>query len=252
MRLIAWNCKGAFHRKESLVRALEPDVLVVPECEQPRTIQRSFDSSPVRSFEWFGKNPAKGIAAVSYGKYSLKVHADYEPRHEWIVPLVVSGPMTFVLFAVWTIPLGSQGGRYVRPLFEALESYEHLIRDTPSVWAGDFNANVIWDTPRRPYKFREFADRLAAHDIRSIYHEERGCEHGKETDPTFYLHHRVNRPYHLDFVFASRRLRPGGVRISIGSHEEWAKHSDHTPLICDFARRTPSRHAVVRTRSLGR
>jgi hypothetical protein len=35
-------------------------------------------------------------------------------------------------------------------------------------------------------------------------------------------------------VFAAERLHPRGIDVSVGSHAEWSKRSDHAPLICDF------------------
>jgi len=49
MRLITWNCKGAFHRKHDAVAKLCPDILVVPECEKLSGVTGSFDSKPMRS-----------------------------------------------------------------------------------------------------------------------------------------------------------------------------------------------------------
>jgi exodeoxyribonuclease-3 len=114
MRLVAWNCKGAFHRKHALAAALRPDILVVPECEKVFGLTQALDSPAIRSFEWFGSNPRKGLAVISYGKYLVQVHPAYDPRHQWIVPLSVSGPVVFVLLAVWTLPLGSRGVRRKR------------------------------------------------------------------------------------------------------------------------------------------
>ncbi len=235
MRLITWNCKGAFHRKHDFVAALRPDILVVPECEKVSGVTQPFDSAPVRSFGWFGNNPRKGLAVVSYGNYAFEVHPSYDPRHQWIVPLIVSGPETFVLFAVWTLPLGSSSqGRYVRPLFEAFEFYKSIIDVSQVVWAGDFNSSFVFDTPSRKYKFRDFVTLLSQHGLHSLYHHQRQCIHGNELEDTFYLHHNAEKGYHIDYVFAAEKLHPHGVDVSIGTHAEWSKRSDHAPLICDF------------------
>jgi exodeoxyribonuclease-3 len=234
MRLVTWNCKGAFHRKHDFVAALHPDILIVPECEKLYGLTQPFDSPVVRSFKWFGNNPHKGLAVISYGEYEIQVHPRYDARHEWIVPLSVSGPMTFILFAVWTLPLGKYSGRYVRPLFEAFESYESLIDTSEAVWAGDFNSNFKWDTPSRKYKFRDFVALLGRRGFHSLYHHRHKCEHGEELDETFYLYHQANKGHHIDYVFTTDRFHPHGFDVFIGSHSDWSKRSDHAPLICDF------------------
>ena len=35
MRLVAWNCNMALHRKVDALRALRPDVAVISECATP-------------------------------------------------------------------------------------------------------------------------------------------------------------------------------------------------------------------------
>lgn len=68
--------------------------------------------------------------------------------------------------------------------------------------------------------------------IRSIYHELYPCTSGEETHPTFYHYHKVDHPYHIDYVFASEGLHCSS--LDIGTHEEWHKRSDHMPMVCDF------------------
>lgn len=235
MRLIIWNCKGAFHRKHDFVASLRPDILIVPECEKLSAVSQPFNSAPVRSFKWFGSNPRKGLAVISYGDYALEVHPLYDPSHRWIVPLSISGPLTFILFAVWTLPVQATGS-YVQPLFEAFEYYKTLIDCPEVVWAGDFNSNFVFDRPYRTYKFCDFVALLGQHGLHSLYHHQRECEHGKESDKTFYLYHHADKGYHIDYVFSSDKLHPHGFDVSIGSHDDWSKKSDHAPLICDFFR----------------
>lgn len=233
MRIISWNCKGAFHKKHAFAEALRPDILIVPECEKFSGLTQSIDSSAIRSYEWFGTNPRKGLAVISYGDYALEVHPNYEPRHQWVVPLSISGPATILLFAVWTLPLGDHGGRYVRPLFEAFEAYKPLMNFSEIVWAGDFNSSFLFDTPSRKYKFRDFVTLLAQYGIHSLYHHQRQCEHGKEPEKTFYLHHHGDRGHHIDYVFTSEAFHAQSLSVSIGLPSEWLARSDHLPLICD-------------------
>lgn len=234
MRLITWNCKGAFHRKHDLIAALRPDILVVPECEKISEVSRPFGSSPFRSLEWFGSNPRKGLAVISYGDYAVEVHASYNPLHRWIVPLSISGPVNFLLIAVWTLPLGKVAGRYVRPLFEAFETYKSLMTGSSVLWAGDFNSNFTFDDPSQRYKFCDFVKLLAQFGFHSVYHKQDTCQHGKEPDKTFYLYHHADKGYHIDYVFASDGFHPHGYDVSVGSHAEWASRSDHAPVVCDF------------------
>jgi len=242
MRLITWNCKGRFREKHVSASALRPDILIVPECEKLSSLTQPIDSAPIRSYEWVGINRGKGLGVISYGDYIMEVHSHYDARHQWIIPLCISGPTTFLLFAVWTLPVGDLGGRYVRPLFEALETYKALMNTSDIVWAGDFNSSFLFDTPLRKYKFRDFVALLAHNGIHSLYHHYSKCEHGQEPEKTFYLHHHPNKGHHIDYVFASNTFHAHGLSVSIGLHSDWSKLSDHVPLICDVV--VPSTTAI--------
>lgn len=180
---------------------------------------------------WVGKNRSKGLAVLARGGYSLAIHAAYRPRHRWIVPIQVSGPRSFLLFAVWTLP-STVGGSYSRTACTALRAYEHLLDAQPVVWAGDFNAGTAYDRERDRYRFADLVTRLEAHDIVSAYHWFFDCPHGAEPHPTYFHHFRPERPFHIDYIFASRSLLAPGCTVSIGAYADWRHASDHVPLTC--------------------
>jgi hypothetical protein len=52
MKIIEWNCQGAFRNKYERIMALEPDILIVPECESKHKFG---DIIPEPSdFFWYG------------------------------------------------------------------------------------------------------------------------------------------------------------------------------------------------------
>lgn len=230
MRLITWNCKGAFTKKQGAIEALAPDVLVVPESEKLTTPDYGPGGKALRSVEWRGENPNKGLAALSYGDYSLRVHPAYEPEHRWVLPLVVEGPVELTLFAVWTVP-HPRSRLYVQCLFEALETYRPILESTPVVWAGDFNANPVFDKPSQPLKYSDLVARMSESGLSSLYHLQSGEAHGSESQPTFFMYHHAEKPYHIDFIFASRSLIEGGFDLSVGEFAQWQMLSDHMPLV---------------------
>lgn len=236
MRLISWNCKGAFGRKHASVAELAPDVLVLPECGRMRALNNVLNCAPVRSFEWIGDNPRKGLGVVSYGSYSLRVHPSYDPKLRWILPLDVDGPTPFTLIAVWTVP-DSADGIYIHSLFRTLEVYAEILRAPRVVIAGDFNQSVLLDKPGSPLNFAEWLVKAETNGFRSTYHLHRNCPHGCEPEKTFYLHHKVEKGHHIDFVFATPSLIETGMDVEVGSHATWCKQSDHMPLTCTFGLR---------------
>jgi hypothetical protein len=74
---------------------------------------------------------------------------------------------------------------------------------------------------------------LAKIDIHSIYHHANNLEQGKETSPTFYLHRKLEKPYHIDYAFASSSLL-ASVNLEIGKFNEWISFSVHMPVIFEI------------------
>ena len=48
--------------------------------------------------------------------------------------------------------------------------------------------------------------------------------------PTLYMQRKTEKPYHIDYAFASRSLMKQSD-FNIGKSDTWLKHSDHMPLI---------------------
>ena len=74
---------------------------------------------------------------------------------------------------------------------------------------------------------------LEASDIVSLYHAQTGEEQGKEKQPTFYMHRKSEKPYHIDYAFISRSMMKGSM-IKIGSPSEWLEFSEHMPLVVEL------------------
>jgi exodeoxyribonuclease III len=234
MRLVTWNCKGAFGRKHPAAAQFKPDVLIVPECGKLEgTVPGVLGLPPVNSFDWIGVYQTKGLGVISYGDYSLRRHPDYDPDLNWILPLEVKGPRQFTLIAVWSVR-NPVTGFYLSPLLDALEAYKHLFHESEVIVAGDFNQNVLFDTPRGKVKYADWLSKAEELGLRSVYHLDRQCEQGREPEKTFFLHHKEEKGHHLDYIFATPGLLENGVAVEVGNHADWHKASDHMPLACSF------------------
>jgi hypothetical protein len=99
-------------------------------------------NAPVMSFEWFGTNPQKGLAVLSYGDYAFELHPSYDRRHRWIVPVSVSGPISFLLFAVWTV------ARWNQSLKHSLNAFAFFSRRQDREPLGAISRGLL-DCPRR-------------------------------------------------------------------------------------------------------
>ncbi len=70
---------------------------------------------------------------------------------------------------------------------------------------------------------------LRGKNLRSIYHEFHREDFGMESRPTFYMHHNQNKPYHIDYCFASSTFKAN--YIEVGNFSDWIGKSDHMPII---------------------
>lgn len=240
MRLVAWNCAMALHRKFDALLSLEPDIAVVSECADPERLEaRGLDCGAGRPL-WIGDNPNKGLAVFAFNGYGLRLANDYQATLRWIAPVHVDGPCRFNLLAVWAQNLsgGVSRKRQSGPLRRALSRYEDMLTDGPAFLAGDLNNNVIWDRPGWRINHAVAVEKLAALGLVSAYHERTGEPQGGETMPTIYWRDRTKDgpTYHLDYIFMPRG-HLGNVRdFRVGSFEEWcgARLSDHVPVVLDI------------------
>ncbi|HRG93925.1 MAG TPA: hypothetical protein PLZ10_13305 [Chitinophagaceae bacterium] len=235
MKIINWNCNMAFRKKAGMILRYNPDIIVVPECEHPDKIK--FDPSlPQPSGQlWFGSNQHKGLGIFTFNGYQLKTGPNYQQDLKIIAPVTVTrNDKKFSLFAIWANNPEDPDGQYVEQVWKAIHHYKRKIRKQQTILIGDFNSNTIWDRKYRIGNHSHVVSRLAKKGIHSCYHSYVNQEHGKEKDPTFYLYKRKDKPYHLDYCFASMDLLSQIQSIEIGDYDTWKPFSDHVPLIVTF------------------
>jgi exonuclease III len=225
----------AYRRKANLLLAHKPDIVVIPECEHPDRLR--FDTKvllPTDIF-WFGNNQHKGLGVFSYSDYKFELNNVHDPRFRTILPLTVKNKdQQFNLFAIWANNPGDRGFQYVGQIWKAINFYSELLNNERTILAGDFNSNTIWDKPRREGNHSAVVDFLARKEIHSTYHKFHDQIQGKEKHDTWFMYRHKNKPYHLDYCFASDDLINKLSDVEIGGHRKWCKHSDHTPLIVTF------------------
>jgi exodeoxyribonuclease-3 len=217
----------AYRKKAELILKCYPDLVVVPECEY-------FREEPTKNL-WFGENKKKGIGIFSYSDFKLELHNNYNSSFKYVIPIKVSGPSDFNLLAIWAMNDSEDiRKRYVGQVYSAINYYKELL-DKPTIILGDFNWNVIWDAnPSYPLygTLNDIIKTLKNKNIKSAYHEFFCEEFGKETRPTFYMHHDENKPYHIDYCFSSPNFKVRNVEV--GNSNDWIKKSDHMPIIITF------------------
>jgi exodeoxyribonuclease-3 len=240
MRLVAWNCAMALHRKFAALRALEPDVAVIAECAAPERLAAQLDLSTLAGKPvWIGRNPNKGLAVFGFNGHRVRLAPIHRPSLRYLAPVAVEGPARFNLLAVWAqnFSAGIRRKHQPGPLRLGLGHYRDFLGSGPSVIAGDFNNNVIWDRPGWRMNHAHTVARLATSGHVSAYHARTGEAPGRELTPTHYWRdRRKDGPtYHIDYIFLPRPWLGGLKAVEVGSFEAWCGNglSDHAPVLVE-------------------
>ena len=229
MRLITWNVGMGLARKAPALSALRPDLAVLQEVS-------SVDVSRYPESCWVGNLRTKGIGVIACNGYRLRRHPSWDDRIEFVVPIEVTGPIDFLLLAVWA--MHNRAVRRIEEtpnrwqLLQALEAYESLIRASPTIVAGDFNNAVRWDGPRKASNHSSAVEKLGSLGLVSGYHSHRKVEQGREVDHTLYWTWHQNEGYHIDYVWLPEVWLPALIGVELGDYATWVagRLSDHVPL----------------------
>lgn len=227
MRLVTWNCcRGSYDVNVPLLNQFNPDIVVVQECAKP--------AEETGQCIWVGDNLKQGVLIQSFGNYTITRLPTLLDVPKFVVPIQVSGPSDFVLFAVWS--KGKQSYSYIEAVVRAVELYQHIFSSSECVLIGDLNSNAIWDK-KHPAKLNHtsLVKLLNSHGMTSAYHHHYNELHGSETQSTYYFQWNEKKPFHIDYCFVPSAWVGQIQNVEICGYEDWKSHSDHRPLVVDIS-----------------
>ena len=237
VRLVEWNVAMSLQSKAHLLAALKPTIAILPESAHPDRTGQALEAVGATSVQWIGSDLNKGLLAVAFAGWELRIDDSYDPGYQWVMPLHLTGPREIRVLAVWDMNHRGHGHETARKLGACRASMEHydgfLSGDSDlTLISGDFNNSVYWDKPKSRTRFGDFMDQMESRGFHSAYHTHHGCERGAEPDPTLWWTRNIDKTYHIDYTFVSR---PDAIEaITVGSHADWIAHSDHSPMTVDL------------------
>ncbi|MEO7306449.1 MAG: hypothetical protein ABIR78_05525 [Ferruginibacter sp.] len=235
MKIITWNCNMAFRKKAPFILTHKPDILIVPECEHPDNLKFDPATPLPTDMLWYGSNKNKGLGIFSYGDLRFKLLRNHNPELKMIIPIAVTGlELSFTLYAIWANNPDDPDGQYVEQVWKAIHHYDKKLKNKQTILIGDFNSNTIWDRKYRAGNHSNVVKRLEEKGIFSCYHLHHKQVQGKEEHPTFYLYKHKDKPYHLDYCFASVDMTDKIESVEIGEYDVWKQYSDHVPVMVTF------------------
>ena len=229
-----------FREEYKLIFPMNPDIIVIQECEDLKTINFDLFSNTPSDIYWIGDNPKKGLGVITFNDFKISLYEDYDNSFKYILPLEISkNNISFNLIGVWTQMVGKHNKdhkNYIRQVILSMEKYDSFIKPDNTIIIGDFNSNLKWEKPHRhiDYDHKYVVEELQKKGIESSYHYYFKEEQGDETRSTFFYHHKKEKPFHIDFCFLSKNLTERLSKVEIGKYENWIKYSDHVPMIIDI------------------
>lgn len=238
MKIVTWNCNGAFRKKYHLIDELNADILIIQECENPKESTKEYKNWANDNYLWIGNNKNKGLGIFAKNNHFLELlnwsdtNTNYKnEKLESFLPCKINN--SFILLAVWTKYANSEVFGYIGQFWKYLQLHKNKISKDNIIIVGDFNSNSIWDKWDRWWNHSDVVKELSEIKIKSLYHTLNNEEHGKEITSTFYLQKNFKKAYHIDYIFTSIDLM-NNATIKILEKEKWIEVSDHIPIVSEL------------------
>ena len=232
MKIVSWNCNGTLRKKIhsyplwklTFISFKNAKIQIL--AAQNEEVLCQFSTNNL----WAGNSNHKGLGVFAKNSVKLeRLNWDHSFRGrelQWFIPFSINDEFNIV--AVWNHHANAKAFNYIGQFWLFMQNNKDKFKN--SIICGDFNSNTIWDHWDRWWNHSDVVRELQALEIVSLYHAQTGEEQGKEKQPTFYMHRKSEKPYHIDYAFITRSMMSGSM-IKIGSPSEWLELSDHMPLV---------------------
>ena len=223
MKIVSWNCHGAFRKKYSYLQSLNADIYVIQECENPNKYKEDFGKfSENMKYFWCGENDNRGLAVFVFHDILIEENPWDKYCLRNFISLKVNND--FDLLCVWAC------SPYIEEYY-IYQSINFKYYSNNMVIIGDLNSNAKWDKNHGRRNHTNVVNSLEEIGLVSAYHYLYKETQGNESKNTFYLQYKKEKGYHIDYCFLSpKRLQT----YSIQNEDNWLKHSDHVPIIVEI------------------
>ncbi|MBY0515545.1 MAG: hypothetical protein K2P81_01465 [Bacteriovoracaceae bacterium] len=231
MKVVTWNCNGAFRKKFNEIITLEADIYVIQECEDPAQTRDKEYKAWSKNYLWHGLNKNKGIGVFCREDLHLEKLDWSDDGLQLFLPFKVNSKYSFI--GIWTKQANSPNFRYIGQVWKYLQKHSEKFQTEKPFLVGDWNSNKIWDEWDRWWNHTDVVKQLDEMGLVSAYHTFFKENQGEEKKPTLYFRKNKSASYHVDYIFLNKRYLKN-MAFEIGDARKWLKHSDHMPLVVVF------------------
>ena len=72
MKIVTWNCNGAFRKKIKSLEEFQADILIIQGCENPEQSKDKIYKKWATNFLWTGDNKNKGLGVFAKNDIRLE------------------------------------------------------------------------------------------------------------------------------------------------------------------------------------
>ena len=228
LKIVSWNCNGKFREKFKEIIEEDADIYIIQECEDPeQSTDEEYREFAGENYFWTGNLHYKGLGIFAKDDVTLE-QIKTNGEFEYFISLRVND--SFNLLGIWAMGRNKEKGLspYVEMINDFFDANEELF-DENLVMCGDFNSSVVFnDHHPKSKNHTVLNEKLESRNLFSVYHYQTGDEQGFEKAMTFYLTRHLNKPFHLDFVYAGENVVK---EFDILDHYKWITLSDHLPIV---------------------
>ena len=232
MKIITWNAQGNFFENFREIKKEKADIYVIQECGNPEISENEEFMEFASNSIWIGDNKFYGLGIFARDDVKLDLVDLDNNGLRYFIPVRVNDD--FNLLGIWTNP-DMQGNKVVQYPKEVTEYYGHHkdsgFFNEDMILCGDFNCDVRLTNKSHGRNVYEMMDKLSEVGLVDVYHYLNDEIQGEETKSTFFMNRNLDKPFHLDHVFAS----PDRVKsLEVGDEKHWIQFSDHIPIIFEI------------------